>query len=99
MRSRAWKRRNSQTVDVPGSSGSCCAYLRSHQPGNAGHAQAGQGKDATGIGVSQLIRQSGGQNIAGVVQSIASAEHMPKQSVSESVPVSALLKPHNAAQN
>lgn len=30
MRSLAWKRRNSQTVEVPGSSGSCCAYLQSH---------------------------------------------------------------------
>ena len=38
MRSLAWKRRNSQTVDVPGSSGSCCAYLRSQ------HACSDQGR-------------------------------------------------------
>ena len=28
MRSLAWKRKYSHTVDVPGNSGSCCAYLQ-----------------------------------------------------------------------
>ena len=84
MRSLAWKRRNSHTVDVPGSSGSCCAYLRHKHNGgterDAGQLAAQLAAAAYNTAQARPAQASAGQH--SVVQLAGKAvgkSKMPKQ--------------------